>query len=88
MKKLRIAYVRSAFEGVTLSKDFIDKTDELLDLFETISKNQLFGSEIRSGLVEGEYVEYPVWFTATGLNNIADWVVSHFEIRIQYLLVN
>lgn len=85
MKKLRVTHVCSVFDGLTLSRDFIDKTDDVISLFEVITKNQLFNSEIRNGMENGVYTEYPAWFTATGLNNIADWMVSHFEIRIQYL---
>ena len=88
MKKLRVSNIVGSFDTLTFSEDFIDRVDDLLDLFDSISENQLFIVPIENGLTDIGYKQLPVWFNTFKLNSIADWMVAHFEIRILYLLVN
>lgn len=88
MKKLRVSNIVGPFDTLTFSEDFIDRVDDLLDLFDYISEHQLFLVPIDNGLTERGYKQLPVWFNTFKLNSIADWMVAHFEIRIVHLLVN
>jgi len=81
----------TAFDALTFSRDFIDRVDELIDVFNVVSKDQLFTGNIdinsftHSGCI---YETLPTWFSKTGLNTIAEWIVSHFEVRILKLWNN
>ena len=75
----------TAFDALTFSRDFIDRVEDLIDVFNIVTKDQLFsgntdvGSSTSSGCI---YDTHPPWFNKVGLNTIAEWIVSHFEIRI------
>ena len=55
-----------------------------MDTFNAISHDNLFSSTIRAGASSGLCDTLPAWFNKVGLNTIGEWVVSHFEARIQY----
>lgn len=75
----------TAFDALTFSRDFIDKVDELIDIFNIVTKDQLFSCSIEASNTQCMYEVLPPWFNKVGLNTIAEWIVSHFEIRIVHL---
>ena len=72
----------TAFDALTFSRDFIDKVDDLIDVFNIVTKDQLFSCSIEPSSTQCIYEVLPPWFNKVGLNTIAEWIVSHFEIRI------
>ena len=74
--------VLTAYDALTFSRDFIDKVDELIDIFNIVTKDQLFSSSTEPSSPSCMYDVLPPWFNKVGLNTIAEWIVSHFEIRI------
>lgn len=72
----------TAFDALTFSRDFIDKVDELIDIFNAVTKDQLFSCSTESASTQFMYEVLPPWFNKVGLNTIAEWIVSHFEVRI------
>lgn len=72
----------TAFDALTFSRDFIDKVDELIDIFNSVTKDQLFSCSVEPSGNQCMYEVLPPWFNKVGLNTIAEWIVSHFEIRI------
>jgi hypothetical protein len=74
--------VLTAYDALTFSRDFIDKVDELIDIFNIVTKDQLFSSSVEPNNTTSIYDVLPTWFNKVGLNTIAEWIVSHFEIRI------
>ena len=72
----------TAYDALTFSRDFIDKVDELIDVFNIVTKDQLFSSSIENSGHSCMYETLPPWFNKVGLNTIAEWIVSHFEVRI------
>ena len=74
--------VLTAFDALTFSRDFIDKVDEIIDVFNIVTKDQLFSTNLEPTNFQCMYEVLPSWFNKVGLNTIAEWVVSHFEIRI------
>ena len=83
MRKLRIFKLRSAFDSITFSRDFLDSVDEVLAIFDRISSNQIFGildeKYYQTGATE---FKLPHWFKQTSLHSFSSWVVAHFEKRI------
>jgi len=69
---------------LTLSRDFIDRIDEMIEVFNTVSNDNLFSTTIENGIIDGIYQTLPVWFNKVGLNTIGEWIVSHFEARIMH----
>lgn len=84
LRKLRVSKIFTVFDALTFSRDFIDRIDELIDTFNAVSNDNLFSTAIQIGTHGGLFDTLPVWFNKVGLNTIAEWVVSHFETRIQY----
>ena len=82
LRKLRVTKIFTAFDALTLSRDFIDRVDELIDVFNIVSNDNLFSAPIDNGIQNGIFETMPVWFNKVGLNTIAEWIVSHFEVRI------
>lgn len=72
----------TAFDALTFSRDFIDKVDDLIDIFNNVSKDRLFTYSIEPNNTPKLYEDLPPWFNKIGLNTIAEWIVSHFETRI------
>ena len=72
----------TAFDALTLSKDFIDRIDELIEVFNIVSNDKLFSSIIKKGARNGVFESKSSWFNKIRPNTIAEWVVSHFEARI------
>ena len=83
MRKLRIFKVKSVFDSITFSKDFLDSIDEVLNIFDVISNNQIF-SIVDEKFYQSNDSEFklPHWFKQTSLNSFASWVVAYFERRI------
>jgi hypothetical protein len=103
-----VAHKITPYDSITFSKDFIDDIENLLTVFNDISKNKLFtdslskpklnqkdapkyGSMWNSNLNEEESQldvlgeNYPEWFLKLSIASIAQWIVSHFEVRIYKL---
>lgn len=76
--------ISTSFDALTLSRDFIDRIDELIEVFNIVSNDNLFSARIENGIDNETYQTLPVWFNKVGLNTIAEWIVSHFEVRIMY----
>ena len=76
---------QTAYDALTFSRDFIDKIDELLDVFNIITKDQLFSGILETKNASSMYDTLPHWFSKAGLNTIGEWIVSHFETRILHL---
>ena len=72
----------TAFDALTFSRDFIDKVDDLIDIFNIVTKDQLFSFSVEPPSTQCMYEVLPPWFNKVGLNTIAEWIVSHFEVRI------
>lgn len=84
LEKLRITHVKEPYDGVTVSKDLLDKTDLLLNMMNKITKNQLFQHKITENKGPNDFKQLPYWFSVNGINTISAWVVVHFEMRLQY----
>jgi len=83
MRKLRIFKVKSVFDSITFSRDFLDSIEEVLNIFDVISSNQIFGILNEKDYKPGtDTFKLPHWFKQTSLNTFASWVVAHFERRI------
>ena len=50
--------------------------------FLKISEGRMFTSDVREKGSLSEFVHFPLWFSKVGVRSIAEWLVSHFEIRI------
>lgn len=85
LKKLRVSKMFTAFDALTFSRDFIDRVDELIDVFNIVTKDQLFAGKPELANSNCLYDKLPTWFNKVGLNTIAEWIVSHFETRILHL---
>ncbi len=82
-KKLRVTNINGPLDTLTFSRDFIDEVDTVLDLFNEISKKQMFNSKINSYVYEYQnFIKLPFWFNRMSLHSLAEWVVAHFEVQI------
>ena len=83
MRKLRVFKVKTVFDSITFSRDFLDSIEDVLNMFDVVSNNQIFGildeKYYQTGPVE---FKLPHWFKTTSLNTFATWIVAHFEKRI------
>ena len=85
MRKLRVFKVKSVFDSITFSREFLDSVEEVLGYFDKISNNQIFGiideKYYQTGNVE---FKMPHWFKQTSLHSFASWIVAYFEKRIYW----
>ena len=83
MKKLRIFKVKSVFDSITFSSDFLDTIEEVLSIFDAITNSQIFDIiDDKYYSASGSKFRLPHWFKPTSLNSFASWIVAHFEKRI------
>jgi hypothetical protein len=68
---------------VTFSPQMIENVDQLLTLFDKVSKNLVFkyNKFTINQLAEGVRYFSP-WFECSRLNRVAEWVVAEFELKI------
>ena len=97
MQKTRVTQQFAPFDSLTFSEGFIEDVEALIKIFNVVSKNNLFADPLvppgvrRRGdeprrLTEGDLDRlgdfYPRWFLKLPIASVAQWIVSHFEVRI------
>lgn len=70
------------FDSLIFPSHMIEKYEEILALFGTISGNRMFTNNINYIYHFSQATIYPFWFRSTEPSSLAEWVVANYESNI------